>query len=70
MVLLVSIIFSAFKPVVRFPPCVRNGDDLDMLAGHAIDDEERESAKQKGAGAAHVRRRGLGALSDQLHGSI
>jgi hypothetical protein len=57
-------LISTVKPVVRPPPSMGNGDDLDMAGEHTIDNEEREPAQQEASGVTDVRRRGFGSLSD------
>jgi len=47
-----------------------NGDYLNTLAEHPIDDDERETTQQKTPGVADVRRRGFRALRNQLYDSI
>lgn len=44
-VLLVPVVISALKPIVRSPPSVCNGNYLDTLAEHSVNDEEREPAQ-------------------------
>ena len=62
-VLLVPIVISAFKPIVRSSSSVCNGNYLDTLAEHTVDDEERNRRSRKRlmlpGRAAFARRRGL-----------
>jgi hypothetical protein len=50
-----AVVISALKPVARSPSSVCNGDHLDPLTEHAIDDEEWKPTQQKTSSVGDVK---------------